>query len=195
MLNLQDGTSRSVELPPEWVTKLISQARSVGWDLEFYGDTAYVIESTSTWAREHADLLAVPFEPRPFESFKKPIVRAQWLLSREDALKGTSAPHPGVEVAESGSPLMPNTRFVGLTREGVTKGTAISSVAAEYGIPMRDVMYVGDSGNDLSALRVVGHPVAMGNADPEVLEAGERVVGHVDEGGLAQAIELAINQR
>src|ERR1700754_55228 len=110
-LNVKDGTSRSVELPPEWVTKLISQARSVGWDLEFYGDTAYVIESTSTWAREHAELLGVAFEPRPFETFKQPIVRAQWLLSRENARKLTSEPHPGLEVAQSGSPLMPDTQF------------------------------------------------------------------------------------
>ncbi len=36
-------------------------------------------------------------------------------------------------------------------------------IAAAYRVDMRDVMYVGDSGNDLSALRVVGHPIAMGN--------------------------------
>jgi Cof subfamily protein (haloacid dehalogenase superfamily) len=195
VLNLKDGTSRSVPLPPMWTAKLITQARSSGADLEFYGDTSYVIESTSVWARQHADLLGVPFEPRPLDSFKQSIVRAQWMLSREDARKFTSAPHPGLEVAQSSSPLMPDTQFVGLTHAGVTKGSAISNVAAEYGIPLRDVMYVGDSGNDLSALRVVGHSIAMGNGDPEVLETAGRSVGRVDDGGLAQALELAIDQQ
>jgi Cof subfamily protein (haloacid dehalogenase superfamily) len=192
VLNLGEGTSRSTPLPPTWITKLIDRARATGDALEFYGDTSYAVESTSTWAREHAELLGVPFEPRPLDSFQQPIVRAQWLLSPEDARKVTGAPHPGLEVAQSGSPLMPNTQFVGLTREGVTKGAAITNVAAAYGVDLKDVMYVGDSGNDLSALRVVGHPIAMGNADPDVLKAAGRVVGRADDGGLADALEFAI---
>jgi Cof subfamily protein (haloacid dehalogenase superfamily) len=192
VLNLADGSSRSVALPTEWVSKVVDQARGTGQVLELYGDTAYVVESNSAWAREHADLLGVPFEPQSFESFRQAVVRAQWLLSRDQARRVTGAPHSGIEVAQSGSPLMPDTQFVGLTREGVTKGSAISSVASEYGVPLRDVMYVGDSGNDISALRVVGHPIAMGNADPAVLQAAGRVVGHVDNGGLADALELAI---
>src|SRR5262249_45303813 len=159
----------------------IGQARSTGEDLELYGDTEYVEESTSDWARRHAELLGVPHEPQPFESLRQPVVRAQWLLSPERAREFTSVPHPGLEVAQSGSPLMPNTQFVGLTREGVTKGSAMRSIAEEYGVPLRDVMYVGDSGNDLSALRIVGHPIAMGNADPAVLAAARQVVGRVDD--------------
>jgi hydroxymethylpyrimidine pyrophosphatase-like HAD family hydrolase len=89
---------------------------------------------------------------------------------------------------------MPDTQFVGLTRAGVTKGSAIRSVAEGYGLALQEVMYVGDAGNDLSALRIVGHPIAMGNADPAVLEAAGYAVGHVNEGGLAQALEIAINR-
>jgi Cof subfamily protein (haloacid dehalogenase superfamily) len=195
IVHLATGQSRSVPLPLEWKERLISQARSTGEVLELYSDTAYVAESTTSWAREHADLLGVEFEPQPFESLTQPIVRAQWLLSSERAREFTSAPHPGLEVAQSGSPLMPDTQFVGLTREGVTKGTAIRSVAEGYGISLPEVMYVGDAGNDLSALRIVGHPIAMGNADPAVIEAAGHAVGNVNEGGLAQALEIAINQR
>lgn len=193
ILNLGDGTSRSVALPHEWLSKLIDQARSTGEALELYGDTDYVVESTSTWAREHAALLGVPYTARPLDSLQQPIVRAQWLLSPKRAEQITSTPHPGLEVAQSGSPLMPETQFVGLTREGVTKGSAISRIAEQYGVPLRDVMYVGDSGNDISALRVVGHPIAMGNADPAVLQAAGSTVGRVENGGLAEALESAIS--
>jgi len=192
IVHLATGQSRSVPIPLEWKETLISQARSTGEALELYSDTTYVAESTSTWAREHADLLGVPFDPRPFESLTQPIVRAQWLLSQERARELTSAPHPGVEVAQSSSPLMPDTQFVGVTRAGVTKGSAIRSVAEGYGIALQEVMYVGDAGNDLSALRIVGHPIAMGNADPAVIETAGHVVGNVNEGGLAQALEIAI---
>jgi hypothetical protein len=185
--------SRSVAIPLPWVETLIEQARETRETLELYSDTTFVSESTSAWAREHAELLGVPFEPAPFESLTEPIVRAQWLLSRARATQVTATAHPGLEVAQSTSPLMPDTQFVGLTREGVTKGSAMRSIAAEYGVSLADVMYVGDSGNDLSALQIVGHPVAMGNADPAVITAAKHTVDHVDRGGLAQALEMAIN--
>jgi Cof subfamily protein (haloacid dehalogenase superfamily) len=195
IVNLATGKSRSAPIPHPWTKKLIEQARNNGETLELYSDTTYVAESTTDWAREHAELLGVAFEPRPFESLTQPVVRAQWLLSRERATEFTSTPYPGLEVAQSTSPLMPDTQFVGLTREGVTKGSAIRSVAEEYGISLEDVMYVGDAGNDLSALRIVGHPIAMANADPAVIKVAGHTVGHVDQGGLAQALQLAINQR
>jgi hypothetical protein len=175
------------------VKTLIEQARQTRETLELYSDTRFVAESSSDWAREHAELLGVAFEPQPFESLTQPIVRAQWLLSRTRATQFMAMAHPGLEVAQSTSPLMPNTQFVGLTHEGVTKGTAMRSLAEEYGVSMADVMYVGDSGNDLSALQIVGHPVAMGNADPAVIKAAKHTVDHVDRGGLAQALEMAIN--
>jgi hydroxymethylpyrimidine pyrophosphatase-like HAD family hydrolase len=95
-------------------------------------------------------------------------------------------------MAQSTSPLMPDTWFVGLTNQGVSKGSALRSVAEEYDIAMDDVMYVGDAGNDLSALAIAGHPVAMGNAAPAVLQAAKLTVGHVDDGGVAQALAIAI---
>jgi Cof subfamily protein (haloacid dehalogenase superfamily) len=195
IVNLATGQSRSVPIPAQWTKTLIERAHDSGEALELYGDTAYAVESTSDWAREHAGLLGVAFEPRPFESLTQPVVRAQWLLSRERAREFTAMPHPGLEIAQSSSPLMPETQFVGLTREGVTKGTAMRSIADEYGVSLEDVMYVGDAGNDLSALQVVGHPIAMGNADPAVIQAAEHTVGHVDQGGLAEALQMAINQR
>ena len=51
---------------------------------------------------------------------------------------------------------------------------------------------VGDGYNDLEALRAVGFPVAMGNAEPAVRAAARLQVGHVDQGGLVEAIAAAL---
>jgi Cof subfamily protein (haloacid dehalogenase superfamily) len=195
VVHLGTDESRSTPLSPGAAPALIAQARETEHVLELYSDSEYVVESTAKWAREHADLLGVPFEPRPLESLTKPIVRAQWLLSSEEAARVIASPPAELEVAQSSSPLMPDVQFVGLTRRGVSKGSAIRSVAAAYGIDLRDVMYIGDSGNDLSALRIVGHPIAMGNAAREVIAAAARTVGDVDAGGLAEALRLAVDAR
>ncbi len=193
IVHLATRESRSTPLPEGCVRGLISQARETGQVLELYGDDDYVAESEAPWASQHAELLGLPFRPRPFETLSPPLVRAQWLLSPEDA-EHVHAP-PELEMAKSTSPLMPDVSFVGLTRKGVSKGSAMREIAAAYRIDMRDVMYIGDSGNDLSALRVVGHPIAMANADPQVIKAAARTVGHVDEAGLAEALQIAVASR
>lgn len=77
---------------------------------------------------------------------------------------------------------MPGTLFISLTRAGIGKGSAVALIAAEYGLPLSRVMMVGDGHNDVTAMRVVGHPVAMGNADAEARAAARYHVAHVDEG-------------
>ena len=191
IVHLPSGKSRSVHLPNETVKGLVTTARSTGEVLELYGDSRYVAESELPWSREHAALLGVPFDPRPFEALGLPVVRAQWLLSSERADQVMASPHPALEVARSSSPLMPGVQFVGITRAGVSKASALHTIAAEYGVSLNDAMYVGDSGNDLSALAAVGHPVAMGNADTAVIRAAQRIVGHVDDAGLTDALDWA----
>ena len=192
IVHLQTGQSRSTPLSAGAVQAFIAEARGSGHVLELYSDRDWVEESAATWAVEHAALLGVKFEPRPFESLDGPVVRAQWLLTSDQAAAVMSRPHPGLEGAQSTSPLMPGTQFVGFTHEGVSKASAMRTIAAQYGIAMRDVMYVGDSGNDISALRVVGHPIAMGNSDPEVIKVAGRTVAHVDQAGVAEALRIAI---
>lgn len=192
VVQLQTRESLSVSLPASAVQQLVASAQASGRVLELYSDVEYVTDSDSAWAREHAELLGVPFEPRSFDSLRGAVVRAQWLVSPADVSRVVDTAPAAIEIAQSSSPLMPETRFVGLTREGVSKGSAIRTVAQKYGIDLTHVMYVGDSGNDLSALRIVGQPVAMANADEAVIAAARHVVPHVDEGGLAEALKLAV---
>jgi Cof subfamily protein (haloacid dehalogenase superfamily) len=192
IIDLQSGKSSSVQIAPDFITRLIRRARETHDILELYSDNAYVTESEKEWARVHAEMLGLPFKPAPYESLGAPVVRAQWVLTGSDAQKYMQAPPTEVEVAVSTSPLLPEANFVGLTHKGVSKGTALRTIAGSYGIDLRDVMYVGDADNDLAALRVAGHPVAMGNGSPAVRALARHTVAHVDEGGLAEALELAL---
>jgi Cof subfamily protein (haloacid dehalogenase superfamily) len=194
VVNVETCESASTPLPGDLVQQLIDYSRTTGFMLELYTDTEYVTESDGDWAREHAQLLGVPFRPGPFESLHGNVVRAQFLVSEADVPVVIGAMPAHLEIAKSSSPLMPYTQFVGLTAFGISKGAALSTVASSYGISLGSTMYVGDSENDLSALRVVGFPVAMANGDEAVLAASTQVVPHVDDGGLADALRLAVRQ-
>ena len=170
----------------------MDKARRSGRILETYTDRDYAIEDTSPVSIDHAELLGVPFEPRGLLSLDGPVVRAQWLIPHAEKAALLAEPHGGLQLHPASSPVMPETLFVSVTRDGVNKGSAVERVAAFYGFGLEQVMMVGDGHNDVTALRVVGYPVAMGNADAEARAAGKYHVGDVDAGGLVEAVRLAM---
>ena len=192
VLHLRSGESRSSKLSTRAVEWLLETTRATGRILELYDDHAYAVESDGERARRHAALLGVPFQVRPFASLRGPIVRAQWLLARAEADAVLADTHAELHYSHSSSPVMGDTSFINITRAGVDKATAARVVAEAHGIPLDAVMMVGDGLNDLGVMSVVGHSVAMGNSEPEVLEAADYTVAGVDHGGLVEAIGLAM---
>lgn len=89
---------------------------------------------------------------------------------------------PGVQLTASSE------KDFELVAAGADKGRALALLALLYGIPLDQCAAVGDSDNDLAALRVVGHPVAMGNAPDRVKREAARVVATNGEEGVVQAI-------
>ncbi|MFC5528580.1 HAD family hydrolase [Cohnella yongneupensis] len=72
--------------------------------------------------------------------------------------------------------------------EGVSKATALMEVCRMRGFDMSEVVAVGDSLNDIAAIREAGLGIAMGNAQDEVKAAADVVTGHHQDDGVAQAI-------
>ncbi|HEU4628110.1 MAG TPA: Cof-type HAD-IIB family hydrolase [Gemmatimonadaceae bacterium] len=192
VLHLATGTSRSVALPPGAPAWLVERARRTGRLLELYSDTDYTVERDDHRARRHAALLGVPFAPRDLLSLQGVPVRAQWLVPHDEVPAVLAEPHDGLTLLASTSPVMPETTFVNVTAAGVDKAVAVRAVAAAYDVPLARVMMVGDGQNDVTALRAVGVPVAMANADPAVLAAARHVVGAVEADGLVEAVALAL---
>ncbi|GAC1613779.1 MAG: Cof-type HAD-IIB family hydrolase [Ktedonobacteraceae bacterium] len=74
----------------------------------------------------------------------------------------------------------------------VSKGNALSVIAAELGIGPEEVMAIGDNHNDIGMMRFAGLGVAMGNAHDEIKEAADFVTLSNAEEGVALAIEKLI---
>lgn len=195
VVHFPDGRTHSVRIERDRIAALIARSRETGHTLELYSDLDYAVEEVSERTRQHAELLGVPFTPRSLDSFGDGIVRAQWMVPRELHDEMLAQSHPGIDIWPSTSPLMPDTLFVALLPTGVNKGTGVQALAEEYDIPLSEIMFVGDAWNDMPALQVVGHPVAMANAESEALAVARHVVGHVDNGGLAEALMLAVRIR
>jgi hypothetical protein len=71
---------------------------------------------------------------------------------------------------------------------GVDKGTGVRRALAGLDVDPADAVCFGDAPNDLPMFAVVGHAVAVGNADPEVLAAADEICPGVDEDGFARTL-------
>lgn len=76
-----------------------------------------------------------------------------------------------------------------LNAPGVHKGTGLTVLLDRWGIPASEAAAFGDSGNDLEMLRLVGHPVAMGNALPAVKQVARTTVASNDADGVLDQLE------
>ncbi|WP_029192217.1 Cof-type HAD-IIB family hydrolase [Paenibacillus harenae] len=75
-----------------------------------------------------------------------------------------------------------------LNPKGVSKATAIRELCGLLNIGLSEVIAVGDSLNDIAAIREAGLGVAMGNAQDAVKEAANFVTLTNDEHGVAEVI-------
>ena len=71
----------------------------------------------------------------------------------------------------------------------VNKGRALTQLADALGVPLAQVMGIGDNLNDLSLVQTAGFGVAMGNGAPRVKAAADFVTATFEEDGVAVAIE------
>lgn len=192
IVKVDTGESLSEPFPADKIPGLLALARRKNWLLEVYTDTEYGVTLPGELSKQHAALLGLPYEPRTPESLTGTVVRVQWVVPMDETAAVMAEPHDGLDFHPAGSPVMPNINFISVTVAGVSKGSAVRRVAQGYGLTLEQVMAVGDGENDISALKVVGHPVAMGNAPQEVKDAARTVVADVDDGGLKEAVELAL---
>ncbi len=75
-----------------------------------------------------------------------------------------------------------------ITSAGVNKGSALREISAVTGIPLKNIMAIGDSPNDLSMFQEAGVAVAVANALPEVKAAAHVIAPSNDEAGALWAI-------
>ncbi len=74
-------------------------------------------------------------------------------------------------------------------RQGLAdKGAALRALAAELGVAMENVMFVGNDLNDVECMRLAGTAVAVADAHPSALREADRVLSK--EGGRGAVREL-----
>ena len=75
-----------------------------------------------------------------------------------------------------------------ITRKGINKGTGLTDLAGIIGADISETMMIGDSENDLEAIKCAGIGVAMENSEKFVIEAADYVTLSNRNDGAAAAV-------
>lgn len=75
-----------------------------------------------------------------------------------------------------------------MTAPGVSKALGVRVLANRLHLKMKEIAGIGDSDNDREMLSVVGFPIAMGNAEEEILKMCRLTVADNDHNGVGEAI-------
>lgn len=180
-LLVQDQQPCSVARARAVVEVAVAAGFSISW---FTGEHWYVSHVDATIEEEIREIGVVP-EVRPHLAEeagpdKLMVICEPDLLERLHDL----AEHlpPGLTVQIS------NPNILEITRSGVDKAAALARYCARRGIPLRDVVAIGDGPNDLGMFARVGTSIAPANARPEVLRAATLLTRSNDDHGVALAL-------
>lgn len=133
------------------------------------GDVVHPVEELETHDVDSV-MIRIPGDP----------ARAEELVSQAQALI------PELEFAS------PYDNFFDVMPAGVNKATGLMALLSAMGVSPSEVVFFGDSGNDLGLMELIPDSVAVANASPVAAEAARWHVGPCEEDSVAHAmLEIA----
>jgi len=84
------------------------------------------------------------------------------------------------------------TRYIDISKTGNTKKSALNILAKELRIDPKEIMVIGDSGNDMPMFEMAGLKVAMANAEDYLKERADYITASNNESGVAATINRFI---
>ncbi|MDH6364142.1 Cof subfamily protein (haloacid dehalogenase superfamily) [Enterococcus sp. PF1-24] len=84
---------------------------------------------------------------------------------------------------------------IDLIMPGINKANGLAIIGEKFGIAPDEMIAFGDSGNDKEMLQYVGHGFAMANAQSDIKEIANQVIGYNNDSAVLQVIaDFAENQ-
>ena len=175
------------EMDPEAVKELIREAENAGLNpLWFSAENAYALSIGDLAQRQFNAVGLVPCVLETLEGRLDPILK---ILCLENPGRGARIQRIREAFGTQFEFARSDRYLVEVTAAGVSKKSAVETVAMRLGIPQTEVAAIGDSENDLEMIDWAHLGIAVANAESSVRDAADWVTASNDEGGVAIALD------
>ncbi len=178
--------------PPEWFAEPARIAREMGLELYYYDDRRFMTERPTKQVQKYCKVMRTEMgileNPLDYDGeFTKCLAsgpREKLAQLREQVqpfLNGRLDTFFSSEI------------YLEFVRHGVNKGNALADTAEKAGVPLSEVIAIGDSDNDRSMILRAGLGVAVQNAEKDVKAIADYVTERsCEENAVAEVIEKFI---
>lgn len=200
-------------LHSDQISELVSMCKANGLEYEFMTTKCEVADAKYSYRRvidPMYDNMGVPFnyqdnledyisnlqEPIPLFSISGSEEELASIYSELTKIQGLQISEPCIrttpEKDESGK--IKTLTYYDIMRQGVTKASAIKTLAEHLGIKQEEIIAIGDGGNDVEMLQTAGLKIAMKNAKSSLKEIAD-IITPVDNnaGGVGLTINAICN--
>lgn len=153
---------------------VVETARRMGVEVYLYDDRTFLTEKVTREVQDycrvmHADMRVLPDGLAYDGHFTKCL-----LSGSEKHLKAVRA---AVEplVKQELNCFYSGPEYLEFVKKGVSKGNALRETAQKAGVPLSQVIAIGDSDNDLSMIQVAGLGIAVANGQAHVKAAADYI--------------------
>lgn len=183
-------------LSPELIREFVDFMEERNWYMQGYaGDELYFAEH-DRFARRYEEMQQVTGHAVGWQGLREQTAEVCKLLAISDTPEETEYKLKALQEHFKGraAVVRSSAYYVEFVNPGVSKADGIRKLAEILGIDISETMAIGDGENDISMLKAVGVPVAMGNAVPEVKEICKYQTGVCEENGWARAVNKYVLQ-
>ncbi len=187
----------SYSLAFEDIQQIIQIARQQKMHCELYTIDNYYIEAPTRYTEFHTHYLkqapvVIPFSD---ELMRQGIYKIQLVVDENTELEKLIAVQkqlPHLTFASGHGADRPELIFSSVVSAEADKNTGFDKLCKYHGLKPSEIMSIGDAGSDKVFLQAAGIGIAMGNASDDVKACADYVTYHVDDNGLANALELLL---
>ncbi|MDD3393517.1 MAG: Cof-type HAD-IIB family hydrolase [Anaerotignum sp.] len=177
---------------PKIYAPIAEYARKLGLELYYYDDRKFIAETETARVKRYCEVMGsavkIMKEPLIYDGeFTKSLITGD----REKLLLVQKMVQ---DIAGNQLECFFSSKvFMEVVKKGVSKGNIMEETARKAGVPMKSVIAVGDSDNDISMIKKAGLGIAVANADPEVKEIADYVTkNRCEQDAIAEIIEKFI---
>lgn len=175
--------------PPEAFTETAQAARELGLALYYYDDRTFLTERPSPQVEKYCQVMRTKMNIlKAPEDYDGEFTKCLASGSRERLVRLREQMRPKLEGKLD--TFFSSEIYLEFVRHGVNKGNALADTAEKAGIPLSDVIAIGDSDNDRPMILCAGLGVAVRNAEEEVKAAADYVTLRTcEENAVAEVLE------
>jgi len=176
------------------IRQAVEWAHRYDMEIELYSTTQFFAEKENWSTRVHRDFFNIPPVMTDYDALRQneTIIKMQTVRTNpEEAEKINAFCREFADRCHFSwvkSPAFPDADFINILSPQVSKGKAITELAAYLSIRKEEIIAIGDGKNDVSLLSAAGLAIAMESAPDVLKNIAHYITAGVDESGVAKAL-------